>query len=112
MSSRIEGKSIYLTRGDTFRKPVEALLPESETERYQPIEGDNVRFAMKRSYEDVKPVLVKDIPVDTMVLTLDPEDTKGLPFGKYFFDIQLTYANGDIDTFITKGRLHLTEEVD
>lgn len=112
MSSRIEGKSIYLTRGDTFRKPVEALLPESETEMYDPIEGDSIRFAMKRSYEDVKPILVKDIPVDTMVLTLDPEDTKDLPFGKYFFDIQLTYANGDIDTFITKGRLHLTEEVD
>lgn len=112
MSSRVEGKTIYLTRGDTFRKPVEALLPDSETELYSPVEGDLIRFAMKRAYDDPVPLLVKEIPAETMVLTLDPEDTKELPFGKYFFDIQITYANGDVDTFITKGRLRLTEEVD
>lgn len=112
MSSRIEGKKIYLTRGDTFRGLVEAFLPDSESKKYIPSSGDSVRFAMKRTYEDVNPILVKDIPIDTMVLTLDPEDTKSLPFGMYFFDIQVTYANGDVDTFITKGKIHLTEEVD
>ncbi len=112
MSSRVDGKTIYLTRGDTFRRCVEAFLPESETEKYTPTAGDSVRFAMKRTYEDVNPLLVKEIPIDTMVLTLDPEDTKRLPFGKYFFDIEITYANGQVDTFIPKGRIYLTEEVD
>lgn len=112
MSYRIDGRSIYLTRGDTFRAPVEAILPDSETEPYVPVDGDTIRFAMKQNYEDPKPLLVKDIPIDTMMLVLDPEDTKDLPFGKYVFDIQLTYASGDTDTFLPKGRLHLTEEVD
>ena len=55
---------------------------------------------------------MKDIPSDTMLLVLEPEDTKTLPFGKYVYDIQITYADGKVDTFITKGRLRLTEEVD
>lgn len=64
------------------------------------------------SYMDEKPLVVKDIPSDTMLLVLEPEDTKTLPFGKYVYDIQITYADGKVDTFITKGRLRLTEEVD
>lgn len=115
MSYRIDGRSIYLTRGDTFRAPVVAILPDSpedNPEPYIPMEGDTVRFALKRTYEDLKPLFVKEIPIDTMVLQIDPEDTKELPFGKYVFDIQLTLADGTIDTFIPKGRLHLTEEVE
>ena len=56
--------------------------------------------------------MVKDIPIDTMKLILDSADTKMLPFGKYVYDIQLTKATGEVDTFITKGTMKLTEEVD
>ena len=106
MSYRIDGTTIYLTRGDTLEARVEAILP------YIPKEGDSIRFAMKADYEDPEPLLLKDIPTDTMMLVLDPDDTKHLPFGKYVYDIQLTYAGGKTDTFIPKGRLRLTEEVD
>lgn len=113
MSYRIDGTTIYLTRGDTFEALVEAILPDSEgAELYVPVEGDSVRFAMKADYEDEEPLVVKDIPIDTMLLVLTPEDTKSLPFGRYVYDIQITYADGKVDTFITKGRLRLTEEVD
>ena len=106
MSYRIDGTTIYLTRGDTLEARVEAILPDI------PKEGDSIRFAMKADYEDPEPLLLKDIPTDTMMLVLDPDDTKHLPFGKYVYDIQLTYAGGKTDTFIPKGRLRLTEEVD
>lgn len=113
MSYRVDGTTIYLTRGDTFEARVEAILPDSEgAEPYVPVEGDTVRFAMKANYEDEEPLVVKNIPIDTMLLILTPEDTKGLPFGKYVYDIQITYADGRVDTFITKARLRLTEEVD
>lgn len=112
MSYRIDGTTIYLTRGDTFEACVEAILPESDAGPYIPVEGDKIRFAMKADYEDPEPLLVRDIPIDTMLLVLDPDDTKKLPFGKYVYDIQLTYANGKTDTFITKAKLRLTEEVD
>lgn len=58
------------------------------------------------------PLLVKDIPIDTMRLTLNPEDTKDFDFGKYVYDIQLTKEDGTVDTFITKTTIKITEEVD
>lgn len=103
MSYRIDGTTIYLTRGDTFEAKVEARLPDDEGgAAYAPAVGDAIRFALKADYMDEKPLVVKDIP----------SDTKTLPFGKYVYDIQITYADGKVDTFITKGRLRLTEEVD
>lgn len=47
-----------------------------------------------------------------MMLTLEPQDTADLNFGKYVYDIQLTKANGKVDTFIPKAILKLSEEVD
>ena len=38
-------------------------------------------------------------------------DTAHIPFGKYVYDIELTKATGEVDTFITKAILKLTEEV-
>lgn len=67
--------------------------------------------SMKNDYNDETPLLIKEIPIDTMILTLNPEDTKHLPFGKYVYDIELTKATGEVDTFITKAILKLTEEV-
>lgn len=55
---------------------------------------------------------MKDIPIETMKLVLEPEDTKTLAFGKYVYDVQLTKVTGEVDTFITKGIIKITEEVD
>jgi hypothetical protein len=46
-----------------------------------------------------------------MILELDPEDTKPLPFGSYTYDIEITFANGIVDTFICEARFILTPEV-
>lgn len=110
MSCNIFGTTITLTRGDTFTARID--ITDAAGEPYTPGKGDTVRFAMKASYADIRPLLVVDIPVDTMLLTLRPEDTKDLAFGKYVYDIQLTRANGEVDTFITKAKLNLSEEVD
>ena len=109
MAFNIKDTTIYLTRGDTFMAQVNINKPNNEP--YEPMEGDSIRFAMKQTYDDVNPLLVKDVPIDTMKLRLDPNDTKLLPFGTYVYDIQLTKATGEVDTFISKGKLKLTEEV-
>lgn len=102
--------TITLTRGDTFRAKISILYPD-DTE-YEPQEGDTVRFALKQNIKDPIPLIKKEVPIDSMVLTLNPEDTKLLDYGKYIYDVQLTKANGDVDTFITTATLKLTEEVD
>lgn len=109
MSYNITGTTITLTRGDSFMALI--TITDAENNPYVPVEGDTIRFAMKATYADEKPLLVKDIPIDTMKLILEPEDTKHLAFGKYVYDIQLTKGIGEVDTFITKAKIDITEEV-
>lgn len=110
MGYNISGTTITMTRGDTLVALV--TITQANGYPYTPVEGDKVRFAMKTNYTDRKPLLVIDIPINTMELVIKPEDTADLNFGKYVYDIQLTRANGIVDTFITKATIRITEEVD
>lgn len=101
---------ISLTRGDTGKFAIS--IADQNGTPYEPKDGDKIRFAMKKDYDDAESLLTIDIPTDTMLLIIEPKDTKSLAFGKYVYDIELTKANGDVDTFITKARLDLTEEVE
>lgn len=111
----IDGSTISLTRGDTFEAEVGMTM---EDEPYVPEVGDNIRFALKRKlfssdlgeYIDPVPLIVKPIPLDSLLLVLEPEDTKELRFGTYAYDIEITFADGFVDTFI-KGDFEITPEV-
>ena len=106
----INGNNISLTRGDTLYITISIF---KNGEPYVPVEGDVIRFAMKAKYKDPdeKILILKDIPTDTLLLKIEPEDTKELPFAKtYVYDIQLTNDEGDVDTFIV-GTFTITEEV-
>lgn len=110
MSHSINGTNITLTRGDTLFLKVNM---ERDGQVFTPEEGSVVRFAMKLNYSDPddKVVLVKSIPIDTLLLEFEPEDTKSLPMKTtYVYDIQYTDQFGHVDTFI-KGRFKISEEV-
>lgn len=109
MSCKVKGKSISLTRGDTCAINVE--IHKTNGELYIPNEGDTIRFALKEDVEESTPLILKDIPTDTMMLKIDPEDTKPLAFGVYVYDIELTTESGEVYTFITRSRFKITEEV-
>ena len=101
---------ITLTRGDTLLLQIKII---KQGNPYTPKEGESIRFAMKSKYTDPdqKVVLVKNIPINTLVLELEPEDTKHLPMtSRYVYDIQFTDIDGRVDTFI-KGTLTIEEEV-
>lgn len=110
MGYSVSGTKIMMTRGDTVKISV-MIKYKSTGDSYTPVEGDTVRFAVKKYLTDKNPVFIKDIPISTMLLVIDPEDTKSLPFGPYYFDVQLIFANGDVDTFIQNGMLEITHEV-
>lgn len=117
MSSIVKGTSIILTRGDTLRVKVNITL---DGEEYTPVNGDSIRFAVKHpilnskqtEYKDTQPLIVKTIPNDTLILELQPQDTKPLGFGTYVYDIQITFSDGSVDTFITQAVFRLTPEVE
>lgn len=109
MSYSIKGTTITLTRGDTFIAQIELTDPDGNP--YTPVDGDAITFAAKRSFADAATLIFKPVPIDTMKLILEPEDTKPLDFGQYVYDIQIVRATGEVDTFITKAKLIITEEV-
>ena len=113
----VDGTTITMTRGDTLAVQVEILR---NGEQYTPQDGDIIRFALKNAvfnrgrtaYIDPEPLIVKTIPNDSLILRLDPEDTKSLPFADYAYDIEITFANGEVDTFIAEAQLTIAPEVD
>ena len=107
---KIEGKNITLTKGDTFKATI--VMRKKNGLPYSPEDGDVVKFKMKKDYSDANLLIEKTIPNSSLLLHLEPADTGSLDVGKYVFDIELTYAGGDVDTFIDRGTLELTQEVE
>lgn len=104
----ISGTNITMTRGDTL---VLRIKMTKDGVEYTPGDGDSVRFAMKARYSDDEVVLEKNIPIDTLVLEIEPGDTKNLDMrSSYVYDIQLTTVDGKVDTFIM-GQLNIDVEV-
>lgn len=111
---KVKGTTVTHTRGDTANLQVRIFKKNQAGERepYTPEAGDTVRFALSDHYDDETPLILKDIDIENLILHLDPEDTEPLPFGDYVYDIQLTTADGDVDTFIERAQWELTEEVE
>ena len=112
----VNGTNIEMTRGDTLILQVSIYQGDQP---YVPQEGDAVRFAMKHAkmntaktqFIDGEPVATADIPTDTMILRVDSLQTKALEFGDYIYDIQITFVDGTVDTFIANAKLKLLPEV-
>lgn len=115
MASKIDGTTITLTRGDSFFCDIG--LKDGE-DPYTPLPGDVIRFALKSNrmvngeYADQQPLISKIIPNDTLLLHLLPADTKNLSLGSYDYDVEITFADGEVDTFIADAEFILTRKVD
>lgn len=109
----IDGTTITMVRGDTAKIAIE--ITNANGDPYEIQNGDSIRFAAKKKYTDNAVLIQKDVDVEDLILILNPEDTKPLEMGaskgKYVYDIQITQADGTVDTFI-RGTLILIEEVD
>lgn len=104
---QIKENAITLTRGDSFYCQIS--LKKNGT-AYTPQEGDVIRFAMKKNYWDTEAVIEKVVPNDTMILALTPADT-AIDIGNYEYDMEITFADGDVDTFINRQPFTIVPEV-
>jgi len=116
----IDGNNnITLTRGDTLTLTVSLMhevdpIPPETTptiEPYVPEEGDEIRFAVSKGYKtepgyELK--LSKTIPNDTLTFTCSSSETS-LDYRTYNYDVEITHADGCVDTFIS-GRLTIVGE--
>lgn len=95
-----------LTRGDTGMYSI--TLYDGEGNEYIPAEGEVLTFyLMKKDCDDLtEAILVKDIPVETMQLELEPSDTRDLATSTYSYRIRITDVVGHEWTVI-KSKLKI-----
>lgn len=108
---QIKNNDIYITRGDTLTLTVGIT---KDGEPYDMQNGDSVRFALSKGYVGQKGyqlILTKPVPADTLTFTLSSAETQSLDSDRYNYDVQMTYANGEVDTFIS-AKLMMMGEVE
>lgn len=113
---KVDNNFIYLTKGDTAYLTIEL----EDNDEFQV--GDSVAFNVKRFLKnDAMYIIHKEVTVasnsSTIEIKIEPAETEDLNCGLYYYDVQLTRANGDIFTIITpdeneaKANLKILEEV-
>lgn len=105
----VEGNTIRLTRGDTAYLSV-TIVKRDTGEAYEIAENDILVFTLKKYTSDETPLFQKRI-IGGNTFHIMPDDTSGLRFGKYKYDVQLTTLRGDVYTVIEPSTFEVMEEV-
>ncbi len=106
----VVNNTITLVRGDTVEIPI--TIKTRGGDAYIPSEGDVIRFALKENYDSENVLIKKVLPNDGLILRLESCETKDLAVRKkpYVYDVELTAANGYVDT-VVRGVVNVLEEV-
>lgn len=105
----IVGTTITMTRGDTLDVPVKIM--KNDGTEYEIQSGDQVRFAMKKKYDDANPLIMKTLDNEDLRIVVEPLETSQLDYGDYVYDVKLIKENGEKDTFINMAKIVITREV-
>ncbi len=89
---------ISIIRGTT--NDFSLSIEDENGEQYTLKDGEKIIFGVKSNaensdYDIVKTLTSADMVDNAYTIKLIPDDTLGLPFGQYYFDIGLQTANGD-----------------
>ena len=104
----IKDNNISLTRGDTAY--FDLYIKDHNFQV-----GDIIELSVKKNLKDTEHLFKKvaEVPIEVEKITLkvEPIDTASATFAEYFYDIQLTRANGDVNTIIPVHKFTITKEV-
>ena len=107
MSFDITKKVIKITRGDSGQFRFTAK--DKATGEPYDYSNDLAEFTVKKNTR-TKTVIFKKRIIGTVV-TIEPADTKDLPYGTYKYDIQLITPDEDVYTVIDPHDFIVTDEV-
>ena len=116
----IDGKSIYMTRGDSAPLKIVPYVKDTETQEKHPYileQGDRVVFRLKMKADDSYPVVCeKECQVDPInnevTLLIEPEDTASCEFKKYRYEMELITTNNFHSTFIEDEDFTIGKELE
>ena len=102
-----DGNTIHLTRGDSA--VLLLTIRKDDESEYELQAGDSVLFTVKNSVYDTAIIVQKKLADG--VIKLNPDDTKNLQYGTYYYDVELTQSDGFVATVIGPQKLIIEPEV-
>lgn len=110
---KIRGTEIYMIRGDT--EVIRVSMHDIEGQPVAMESGDTIYLTIKTSpytNEKVLQKIVTEFSGDgEALINIDPADTKSHEPQSYYYDVQLTKADGTVKTIINPSKFHLLPEV-
>jgi hypothetical protein len=91
---KVDDGNITLTRGDTA---VIDLDIKVNGRPYDFNQSDKIIFSMKESYDDQSYIMQRQLT--NHLLTFSHTDTNSLEAGTYVYDVQLSFADGQVVTY-------------
>lgn len=101
--------TIKLTRGDTALLSID-IYNDIAKIPYTLSEGDKLTLSVKKTLKGSTYSFQKMITGSNQI-TINPEDTRNLDFGDYFYDVQLNTESGDVYTIIEPSTFSIMPEV-
>jgi hypothetical protein len=102
----LAGTNISMTRGDTETLTVRC------SEIFEP--GDTVYMTVRSDAEspvEFQKEITEFGPQGEAVIVIEHDDTEGMDFGTYRYDIQVSRGDGRVTTLVKPSALKLTEEI-
>lgn len=84
---RCNPNTIFVTRGDT--KDIKIALTDDDGFPYEPIDGEELWFRVKKSAYAEDTLIERQIDPSTLSFALDETDTENLEFGEYRYEVEL-----------------------
>lgn len=101
--------TIKLTRGDTAHLTVSIMNSITRT-AHDVSDTDVLTLSVKKNIKDPEPCLQKTV-TGSDTFHIEPDDTNGLEFGSYKYDVQLTTSGGDVYTVVEPSNFVIMQEV-
>lgn len=108
---RINGTELALIRGDSHNFTLSCY---DEYEKIDLVDGDIVYFTIKTSTQTAKKELQKVVTTfidGDAIIEINPEDTKSMRYGIYYYDLQLIRSDGHVTTILGPDKFHILGEV-
>ena len=106
---RDDDNTIRITRGDSLT--VNVSLTDQDGFPYEPVEGDQVIFTMKKSAAAETVLIQKEININTLTISFVESDTENYAFGNYVYEVEVITAQNDHYTVIKNAPFIITEEL-
>lgn len=99
------GNDVFVTRGDTL--DLHVSLVDADGNDYELADGDELTLTVKSDTTSDEALITKH----GQDVTIEPQDTSGLAYGRYRYDVQLTLADGRVCTVVRPSAFVVGEEV-